>query len=132
LSYSGISDFGFVDHCLCPRFACGAMSALVDPYAGFRLERALVEEESLYGYLFAAGPRRLVSLFAPRSKTRALTRSDAAAASLVDAMGNAKPLRAARRVALTVSDYPTTVLLGGALYVTLSSAPASPLRLICE
>jgi len=113
-SYNGISDYGFVDHFFCPRFAYGAMSALLDHYAGCRLDRTLVEDERLHAYLFSTGSRHLVSLFVPQGQTRVRLHSAAAAASLIDVMGNPKPLRSARHVTLTASPYPTTVLLEGA------------------
>lgn len=123
-SYSGISDYGFVDHFFCPRFAYGAVSALLDHYAGYRFECILVEGERLHAYAFAAGSRRLVTLFAPRGETRARVHSNAAAASRIDAMGNVRPLRAARQVTLTVDEYPVTVQLEGATEVQALELPA--------
>ena len=102
------------------------MSGLLDHYAGFRFERILAEDDGLHAYLFSNGPRRLVSLFAPQGTTRARLRSDAVAASVFDAMGNAGARRAPRQVTVSVGDYPTTVVLDGATRVIRE--PAAPAR----
>jgi hypothetical protein len=120
-SYDGISDYGFVDHFFCPRFVYGAMSALLDHYAGYRFQRLLAESDDLHAYLFAAGDRQLVAAFAPQGETRLRLRTDARAASVLDAMGNSQPARAARQITLTVTEYPTTITLSGATTVEVSN-----------
>ena len=122
--HNGISDYGFVDHFFCPRFVYGAMSALLHDYAGFRFRRILSEDGDLHAYLFADGKRRWVVAFAPQGKTRIRVGSDAQHASVLDVMGNRRDLRAPGQVTLTVTDYPTTVLLDGATRVDVVKLPS--------
>jgi hypothetical protein len=118
----GESDWGYLDHFFCPRFTYGAVAALLDWFAGARVESVLREEPQLHAYCFSANDRRLVTAFDPTAKgpAREVTvRSDARAALSVDPMGNATPLAGARRVQLKASAYPAIAVLEGASEVDL-------------
>ena len=119
-SYDGVSDYGFVDHFFCPRFAYGAAAAFLDRYAGFRFERVLRESDTLCAYAFRSGPQRIVALFAPRGTTAVELTSDAAAAQVLDPMGNASPADSPTRLSLRVGEYPLSVLLHEANRLELS------------
>jgi hypothetical protein len=109
-SYDGVSDYGFVDHFFCPRFVYGAVSALLDRYAGCRFERISVEEPDLHAYVFRRGETRLLALFAPRHPVDVLVTADTAARTVLDPMGNERCLSSVGGVRLRVGEYPITVV----------------------
>lgn len=118
-SYDGVSDYGFVDHFFCPRFAYGAASAFLDRYAGFRFERILRESETLCAYGFRSGTQRMIALFAPHGTTTVEIGSDAHSAQVLDPMGNASPADTPNRLTVRVGEYPLSVLLNNATRVEL-------------
>ena len=109
------ADWGFVDHFFCPRFAYGALSALIDTYAGASFERILTEAHPFTAYLFREENARLVALYTAYDGERAVTvTSDAQRAEVVDPMGNRTEAAVPRRIEVEVGFYPTTVVLYGA------------------
>lgn len=116
-SFNGVSDYGFVDHFFCPRFAYGAASALLDRYAGFRFERILRESEMLCAYGFRSGTQRMIALFTPQGTADVEIRSDARSAQVLDPMGNASPADTPNRLRLRVGEYPLSVLLNEATHL---------------
>lgn len=113
------TEYGFVDHFYCPRFIYGAASAFMDRYAGFRFEGILREDGNLHIYAFSQGRQRLIAAFAAVSPVPIELKSDAGAATLIDAMGNGSPLPDPRRATIRAGDYPQSVLLDEATSVEL-------------
>jgi hypothetical protein len=121
-AYSGISDYGFVDHFFCPRSAYGAASAFLAWYAGCRFMRVLEESAELHAYEFARGEERLIALFAGQGPQQVTLATDARRTTLIDPMGNESRPVEGREVALTVGEYPQTVRLFGATYARVATA----------
>lgn len=110
-------DWGAIDHFMCPRFVYGAVAAFIDTLAGFRFEGVLEESRLRHVFLFRDGDRRIVAAYAPDQQSRRLVLdAGTARAEIADAMGNRHPADKTP-IDLTLSGYPTFVLLEGASQV---------------
>lgn len=108
-------DWGFVDHYFCPRFAYGAVAALIDRLAGARFDATIMEAWHVHAYAFRTASGRTVAVFVPEDReTEVEVVSDARAARVVDPMGNATPAPDPTRVRLRAGYYPRFVELDGA------------------
>ena len=114
-------DFGFLDYDFCPRFVYGTVAAFVDLFAGAKFERVLLEADSAHAYLFRRGTQHIVAYFAVvESKALTIT-SDAKAAKLIDAMGNASDHKGdVSRLNVNAGALVKTIILEGATLVELS------------
>jgi hypothetical protein len=113
-------DWGYLDYTFCPRFMYGAIAAIVDNYAGARFSRVITESPRLHAYEFTAEGKRLVALFAPDNNERSVTlETDAAAATLLDPMGNPTTIVDPKRITVTAQYYPQTLVLDRATQVTV-------------
>ncbi|MBI2300487.1 MAG: hypothetical protein HYU66_16360 [Armatimonadetes bacterium] len=119
-SYDGVSDYGFVDHFFCPRFAYGGVSAVLDRYAGYRFDKVLAETDNLHVYAFRRRESVLVAAFARTEPVSIRLTSKARRAAVIDPMGNAVPATDPAEVTLVVGEYPQAIALEGAAGITLS------------
>jgi hypothetical protein len=123
-AYNGISDYGFVDHFFCPRFAYGATAAFLDHYAGFRFHGTLRESAGVHVYVFRKASRWLVSVFSTDKPATVALTCAARRAEVIDPMGNVTPAADATTVTLTAGEYPQSVLFHGGAEVRLKTTSA--------
>jgi hypothetical protein len=117
--------WGMLDHFMCPRFRYGAVSALINTYAGARLESVLADTDRLQAYVFSDGDRKIVAAFpvnnVGNTEREISFRTDAESVEIVDLMGNVTP-SAGDTVTVRVgntSQFPLAIVLNGATSVTL-------------
>ncbi len=117
---SGHPDYGFVDHFYCPRFVYGAVSALMDHYAGASFEAVLKESDNFHAYRFRRGDDVLVAFFTAEAPLKVGFTSDGKRATLLDLMGNESALESPSVIAVEAGNLPQTLVFHGARAVSLS------------
>lgn len=117
--------WGMLDHFMCPRFRYGAVSALINTYAGARFESVLVDTDRLQVYVFSDEGRKIVAAFPVNNAgntTREISLStDAESIEIADLMGNITtwPGNTVTVELGNVNQFPLAIVLNGATSVTL-------------
>ena len=115
-------DWGYSDYFFCPRFAYGALSALINTLAGARFKSIAVETDNLHVYMFDSGGKTVVCAFTVKDEKAVIldTEAEGEKPLLYDAMGNVGPLRlTAGTAVLHVGQYPVIAVFPGGSKVTV-------------
>lgn len=124
----GPPDFGLLDYQFGPRFAYGALAALMEVLSGAVHERTLLEDETRHLYLFQRQGERILAGFQTGEGVGSRVRVDHDAGEVIalDAMGNTTGLGAATGLEIGLSDYPHYWRFPDATRVELAPEIRSP------